>query len=308
MPNGRQGHKQKTGRRKLQPQRLFAVHPEAIGIDSQPLRFGIIKQMNDDENKTELSKLKVWKNGIAFKIYSVYCSLTTNLTSVYHLYSLTQYLLMILMPILPNGGSIILSKRRCYDNFISNINFQRDSLNTYKFLSCLKNQTPQTAKRPFSINRKIISSDAKVAGYFLKYFTEANRKGAYARKISRLLKCQLGHRRDRSEDLPERVKSIFCSPFTMHELNMVLNGLKNRKSPGVNNIHPEFLKHLGQTAKANLLKFFNIIWTTGCVPSLWRKAIIIPIHKKDKNPEEISNYRPISLTSLMSKTIERMAK
>ncbi|GIY19700.1 putative RNA-directed DNA polymerase from transposon BS [Caerostris extrusa] len=170
----------------------------------------------------------------------------------------------------------------------------------------LKNQTPQTAKRPFRINQKIISSSAKVAGYFLKYFMEVNRKGAYARKMSKVLKRQLGHCRDRSEDLPENVKSIFCSSFSMHELNMALNGLKNRKSPGVDSIHPEFLKHLGQTAKANLLKFFNIIWTTGSVPSLWRKAIIFSRSQERQNPEEISNYRPISLTNLMSKTMERM--
>ncbi|GIX91794.1 hypothetical protein CEXT_362211 [Caerostris extrusa] len=86
--------------------------------------------------------------------------------------------------------SIILSKRSCFGNFISKINFQRDSLKTYKFLSCLKNQTPQTAKRLFSINRKIISSDAKVAGYFLKYFYGSKSKGAYARKMSRVLKRQ----------------------------------------------------------------------------------------------------------------------
>ncbi|GIY90844.1 putative RNA-directed DNA polymerase from transposon BS [Caerostris darwini] len=203
-------------------------------------------------------------------------------------------------------GSIFSAKRSCFDGFISKINFQRDSLKINKFLARLKNQTPQSAKRPFRINQKIISSNAKVAGYFLKYFTETNRKGAYARIMSRVLKRQLGHCRDRSEDLPENVKSIFCSSFSMHELNMVLNGLNDRKSPGMDNIHHEFLKHLDQTAKSNLLIFFNIIWTTGSVPSLWRKAIIIPVHKKNKNPEEISNYRPISLTNLMNKTMERM--
>ncbi|GIX71338.1 uncharacterized protein LOC103523941 [Caerostris extrusa] len=114
----------------------------------------------------------------------------------------------------------------------------------------LKNQTPQTAKRPFRINQKIISSNAKVAGYFLKYFTEANRKGAYAREMSRAHKRQLGPCRDRSEDLPENVKEYFLFLFLHARIKYGLNGLKNRKSPGVDNIHPEFLRHLGQTAKS----------------------------------------------------------
>ncbi|GIY15925.1 hypothetical protein CDAR_510591 [Caerostris darwini] len=61
----------------------------------------IIKQMNDGEDKSDLIKLKVWKNGCAFEIYSVYCPPPNNKPLT--IYSLAQYLLVILMPILPNG-------------------------------------------------------------------------------------------------------------------------------------------------------------------------------------------------------------
>ncbi|GIY63826.1 hypothetical protein CDAR_465701 [Caerostris darwini] len=93
---------------------------------------------------------------------------------------------------------------------MSKINFQRNSLKTYKFLSRLKNQTSQTAKRPFSINQKIITSHAKVAGYFLKYFTEANRKGAYARKTTlksqKLMGCRWD---DLGRPSTPRIKHLF---------------------------------------------------------------------------------------------------
>ena len=42
------------------------------------------------------------------------------------------------------------------------------------------------------------------------------------------------------------------------------------------------------------------------MPSQWKKAIIVPILKKDKPPNEISSYRPISLTSVVAKVMERM--
>ncbi|GIX75958.1 hypothetical protein CDAR_291721 [Caerostris darwini] len=80
--------------------------------------------------------------------------------------------------------------------------------------------------------------------------------------MSRVLKRQLKRDRDTSEDLPERLKGISCSPFSMHESNMALNGLEDRESSGVDNIHPEFVKHVGQTAKTNLLKFFNVVVVT----------------------------------------------
>ncbi len=43
------------------------------------------------------------------------------------------------------------------------------------------------------------------------------------------------------------------------------------------------------------------------VPTDWRLAIICPIHKKG-DPEDVSNYRPVSLTSLICQIFERILK
>ena len=46
-----------------------------------------------------------------------------------------------------------------------------------------------------------------------------------------------------------------------------------------------------------LTKIFNLSFNLGQIPSDWKYANIVPVHKKgDKN--NIENYRPISLTSL----------
>ena len=42
------------------------------------------------------------------------------------------------------------------------------------------------------------------------------------------------------------------------------------------------------------------------MPKAWRTAIVVPIFKKGKSPKDISSYRPISLTSTICKTMERM--
>ena len=51
---------------------------------------------------------------------------------------------------------------------------------------------------------------------------------------------------------------------------------------------------------------FQKIWEMGVVPSLWKKAIVVPIMKADKDPTSTTSYRPISLTSTMGKTMERI--
>ncbi len=43
------------------------------------------------------------------------------------------------------------------------------------------------------------------------------------------------------------------------------------------------------------------------VPADWRLAIICPIHKKG-DPEDVSDYRPVSLTSIICKIFERILK
>ena len=39
---------------------------------------------------------------------------------------------------------------------------------------------------------------------------------------------------------------------------------------------------------------------------MWIKAIIVPILKKDKPASNVNSYRPISLTSVIAKAMERM--
>ena len=50
----------------------------------------------------------------------------------------------------------------------------------------------------------------------------------------------------------------------------------------------------------------NRTWREGYLPSSWRTAIICPILKKDKPSGLPQSYRPISLTSCISKVAERM--
>ena len=55
----------------------------------------------------------------------------------------------------------------------------------------------------------------------------------------------------------------------------------------------------------HISNLFNNIYYSGNVPLEWKQANVVPIHKKgDKS--DISNYRPISLTSLVAKIMERI--
>lgn len=94
--------------------------------------------------------------------------------------------------------------------------------------------------------------------------------------------------------------------FTLKELDMALFASNVKSSPGTDGIRYSALRHLGEAARTFLLKAFNSSWETGIIPRQWKIARVLPILKPGKFPLDINSYRPIALTSCMSKVMERM--
>ena len=94
-------------------------------------------------------------------------------------------------------------------------------------------------------------------------------------------------------------------PFTLHELKHALMDTKNT-APGGDKITYIMLKHLPPNFTNIILHFYNQLFTKNQFPTLWRNAIVIPIPKPNKDPHVPDSYRPISLTSHLCKTFEKM--
>jgi hypothetical protein len=93
----------------------------------------------------------------------------------------------------------------------------------------------------------------------------------------------------------------------MEVLKEATKNISNKKQPGPEKIFPEFIKNLGSKATDTLLLVCNKFWTSKMsLPADWTKAIIIPILKPGKTTEEMESYRPIALTSILTKIFERI--
>jgi hypothetical protein len=88
------------------------------------------------------------------------------------------------------------------------------------------------------------------------------------------------------------------------EVETALGNLDTSKAAGMDSIPTSMLKECKSTLKLPLTKLFNRSLREGKVPAGWKRAKICPVHKKG-NKSEITNYRPISLLSITSKTLER---
>ena len=94
--------------------------------------------------------------------------------------------------------------------------------------------------------------------------------------------------------------------FLPTELDKALRTVKTGTAPGYDDIHPEFLVHLGPRARSWLYRFFSRIHKEDNIPKSWRKAKVIAIKKPGKDPQIAANYRPISLLSVCYKLLERL--
>ena len=97
------------------------------------------------------------------------------------------------------------------------------------------------------------------------------------------------------------------STFTKLEVQEALQSLKPGSAPGPDQISSKLLKDFNEILAIPLAIIFNKSLTTGIVPVDWKKANVTPIFKKGKKSDP-ANYRPISLTSIPCKVMEKLLK
>ena len=144
-----------------------------------------------------------------------------------------------------------------------------------------------------------ITSNARKANIFSSHYASVSRLqfSKEERAVNREAKIMLNSK---------TVDDQSCRPFTMTELKTAIRKMKARGAPGADDIPPAFIKALGPNALEALLSIFNESFDGADIPQVWRFAIIIPLLKCGKPPSQLSSYRPVSLTSCLVKTFERM--
>ncbi|CAF4242510.1 unnamed protein product, partial [Rotaria magnacalcarata] len=95
--------------------------------------------------------------------------------------------------------------------------------------------------------------------------------------------------------------------ITSKEVKWTIKQLQN-SSCGPDNIHNRCLKNYTELLIKHLTKLFNFILNIGYVPNGWKKANIILLLKPNKDKQQPSSYRPISLLSCLGKLLEKIMK
>ena len=98
--------------------------------------------------------------------------------------------------------------------------------------------------------------------------------------------------------------TLFFIPTDTEEIIDIVEKSNNKKSKGFD-ISNDLLKQIINEIAIPLEHVINLSIVNGIVPDKMKIAKVIPIHKKG-DPLDISNYRPISLLSSISKVLEKI--
>ena len=89
------------------------------------------------------------------------------------------------------------------------------------------------------------------------------------------------------------------------EVYRLLSTLDVTKANGPDEISARMLKHTATSITPSITNLFNLSLRTGHIPSEWKQFLVVPIPKSNNNKGSPTNYRPISLLSVLSKLLER---
>ena len=91
---------------------------------------------------------------------------------------------------------------------------------------------------------------------------------------------------------------------------MVAKTLKSqdfKKSPGPDGICGRTLKYCADQLSGVFQYLFQASLDTVTIPDIWKNSKVVPVPKKN-NPKQLNDFRPVALTSLVMKTLEKLIK
>jgi Reverse transcriptase (RNA-dependent DNA polymerase) len=148
---------------------------------------------------------------------------------------------------------------------------------------------------------QVLAQPLQIANRLAKHFAKVSETSQYTQIFQ--------ERKETAEALAVHVN---MEDISAHNINFSMRDLQEAlktcigSSPGPDNINYEMVKQLGEKETEKLLGAYNSMWQLGSFPAEWRTALIIPIKKPGKDPEDPGSYRPISLTSCLGKIMEKM--
>lgn len=194
-------------------------------------------------------------------------------------------------------------KKRSWETFVNSID---NPVNSNVMFQQMKRLQGKNIHKPITSildnTQTIITNHSEMAEIIAEHFanntSNTNTNSSFITYKTSLENTPLNYNDQKSSD-------SYNLPFTLSEMNKALLNTKSN-AVGTDKVSYQMLKELPYEAHLFLLKIYNVIWQSNIYPSEWANTIVIPVHKKNKDPKLPDSYRPICLINCACKILEKM--
>lgn len=172
-----------------------------------------------------------------------------------------------------------------FKNFLKNLktlDCQRNGFKDFWEILGLNEFVYERWNSVIDLNGKLLTSNSKKAQAFVEYYAEATSGDSIVLKA-------------RSSDVVEN--------FTEEEFQDVIASLNSEQTS--DELYIDFFRNIEDQTVVVTLDFINLVLSKG-IPTVWRKYLIIPVLKSNKNADKLSSYRPVAVPSLLCQIYESM--
>ena len=195
-------------------------------------------------------------------------------------------------------NNIKAAKTQYYHDIL--LKYKNDTKNTWITIKDIINRSKNKKDLPnfFKINGNLISDPTQLVSKFNQYFNSLGPNLA-----SKIVPPN-------NLDYTHYLNEIESPNFQFHDVteaqvDKIIRNLPNKTSTGFDGISNKFVKQIKNCIIKPLTCIINQTLQKGIFPTKLKIAKIIPVFKKD-DPQNLENYRPISVLPSMSKIFEKV--
>ena len=166
----------------------------------------------------------------------------------------------------------------------------------YKYISRINRKNSFKKVGPLiDQNERIVVEDMEMASLLNGYFASVFNKNEF---VDSKLDCTV------EIEAKELLSNI---EITGNDVIRVITEFKEQKSPGVDGITSTYVLKTKEILVEPLRLMYNKSIDENQIPKDWKKANVSPIFKKGDR-SSVENYRPVSLTVMYCKVLEKIIK
>ncbi len=197
--------------------------------------------------------------------------------------------------------TIIQAKKENWRKFCSSITSDTHTTKIWSNINCInrtktRNSIPVLKKDQNNLAVTDLDKANMLASSFAQVSSDDNYNDSF-RDRKQKMESDYNHLEGKNFVLDE--------PFSMKELEAAITKA-NCTTPGKDGISMRLIKKFSPHVLLIMLYIFNVIWEKGICPNAWKEAILTPLPKPGKDHSDPLSYRPIALTSVIGKVMERM--